>query len=166
MTGHWTSFLSFIAMDAKDGEGCKLKMAGKRFRVWTWCITKIPKIVIQIAYPSKIHLIFSFWFIENVVAFQSTAKFCVSTSYDLKTTVAGAPLSPLRLKLNSILKCNSWLTEFHSSVVGKIRPTQTKSEWRGTFPNQKGSSWWTGWLLVASERRQSFLFIFYIPPWK
>ena len=53
-------------------------------RIETW--KKSPEVLIC-AIPGKISLIFSFQFVRNVVAFESSTKFyfCFSTTYDLKT---------------------------------------------------------------------------------
>ena len=61
-------------------------------------LQKITQTLIGIAFPGKIHWIFSFQFIRNVVAFESRTKFCFSTSYDLKTKKQNSHDSvPLRL---------------------------------------------------------------------
>ena len=61
------------------------EIANHGFQVRKRCIPKIPEILMSIAFPGKIHLMFSFQFIGNVSALESSTKFRFSASYDLKT---------------------------------------------------------------------------------
>ena len=54
-----------------------LKKLAIFFKVWMQHIFN--------TFPGKIHFLFCFQFIRNVVAFESSDMFCISTSYDQKT---------------------------------------------------------------------------------
>lgn len=76
---HWIYLLSstYIQLRVirveKDWD---LKKIGERFQVWTWYIPKILQLLMWIAFPGKNHLILSLLLVRNVLAFESSTKFC------------------------------------------------------------------------------------------
>ena len=68
---HSIQFLSSTAQKGRDGRVLKLKRLANVFNFGCDVyFQEIPKI--SIAFPGVIHLILSFWFIRNVVAFESS----------------------------------------------------------------------------------------------
>ena len=55
-------------------EGWKVEKIEHRFHVWMQYISEI---LTQTVFPDKIHLTLSFEFLRNVVAFESSGKFCL-----------------------------------------------------------------------------------------
>jgi len=75
--------LSSISQDGNDGKGLKLANV---FKFGQDIFQKIPQILLSIAFPGKLHLIFSFCFIRIVVALNQAPCFNgFSTSYEQKT---------------------------------------------------------------------------------
>ena len=48
---HWNCFLSFVAMDGKDGNGLKLEKIGPIFSRFDAMSSKITKIIIMVSSP-------------------------------------------------------------------------------------------------------------------
>ena len=70
-----------------------------------------------IAFPGIVHLILSFWFMSNVVAFESSTKFPFSTSNDLKVTKKMFLLKVSHsIRLMHILTHSSWTFSTSSSL--------------------------------------------------
>ena len=64
------------ALLAKTEEnGLEIEKNWQRSYVLTWCIPKIPQMLIWITFPGKIPLILPFWFKRNVESYETTTKF-------------------------------------------------------------------------------------------
>ena len=69
---HWLQFSS-IAQNGEDGKVLKVEKSEHCFHVWTQYNSEI---LTQTVFHGKIHLTLSCEFLRNVVAFESSAKFC------------------------------------------------------------------------------------------
>ena len=115
--GAKVSFTRFFVSSMKSifvicNLGCRECKRIETWKIWQTFSSdqKSPTCFTWMAFLGKIHLMLSFWFLNNAVAFESRTRFRFSTSYDIKTTKLQYQCPFKKLKaLRSVSR--SWIRE-------------------------------------------------------